>query len=782
MGLGLLCVGVEKESMREKTCFDAGWRFHEGELPVPQSAYKGYMYLHAKTVRAVTGPAAVGYDTKGWINSDNWETVSLPHDYVIRHVPERSNNEALGYLPYNNSWYRKNFTLTAADEGKRLTLVFDGVATHATVWVNGCLMAHNFCGYTPFEIDITDVANLDGDNSVTVYVETDDHEGWWYEGGGIYRHVWLVKAPLVSVDAWGLCVRAARRSGSLWDCAVEATVRNDTFAPVDVTVKASVEDKTGKAIASAEMAAHLERKSKRAVNQLLEIDSPELWDTENPALYTVRVKVVSFAGEDEYTTRTGFREVVFDPDRGLILNGIPTKIKGVCCHGDYGLTGKAVPDNIQRYRVGLLRQMGANGYRCAHYPHSEATLDALDENGFLVMAESRWFESTKEGIEQLETMIRRDRNHPSVIMWSVGNEEPLFTKPQGKRIFETLYAVAKRLDPTRPVMAAVDKSPATAPVFDVADIIGINYNLPAFDELRQKRPDKCFVSSENCAVPSTRGHFFDSSIEKAAYNAMDCTVSNWQTSREDTWKFLMQRDWIAGGYQWAGIEHRGETQWPRLCSQSGALDLYLQKKDAFYQNLSHWSSEPMIHLLPHWNFRGREGEPIRVWVYTNCTEAELILNGTSLGRQEIERFGHGEWVVPYAPGTLRAVGYLSGAAAVADSAVTTGAPVALRLTLENASDLHANGSDLAVVHCVAVDAEGRMVPDASPVVTFDTNKLGVIAGTGSDVFDPVPPHISERRMRAGVCAAAVRCMAPGSVCVYASSPGLAAARMEFDVQ
>ncbi len=768
--------------MREKSCFDTGWQFHEGEFALPQPAYKGYMYMHAKTVRAVTGPAAVDYSTQGWVNGDNWKPVSLPHDYVIRHVPEETNNEALGYLPYNSSWYRKTFTLTPADGGKRLTLLFDGIATHATVWVNGCLMAHNFCGYTPFEVDFADVANLDGENSVTVHVETNDHEGWWYAGGGIYRHVWLTKTPLVSVDTWGLYVRPERRSDSLWECSVETTVRNDAFAAHDVTVTASLEDASGTVIASAEAKSCLDRKAKLAVNQVLDIASPELWDTENPALYTVRVKVVSAAGEDEYTTRTGFREVVFDPERGLFLNGKPTKIKGVCCHGDYGLTGKAVPDNIQRYRVRLLREMGANGYRCAHYPQAEGTLDALDENGFLVMAETRWFESTKEGVEQLETLIRRDRNHPSVIMWSIGNEEPLFTKPEGKRIFETLYAVTKRLDPSRPVMAAVDKSPATAPVFEVADLIGINYNLPAFDEVRRKYPDKCFVSSENCAVPSTRGHFLDSSTERSIFNAMDWTVSNWQTSREDTWKFLMQRDWVAGGYQWAGIEHRGETLWPRLCSQSGALDLYLQKKDAFYQNQSHWSAQPMIHLLPHWNFRGREGEPIRVWAYTNCPEAELFLDGVSLGRKAIEPFGHGEWFVPYAPGTLRAVGYLSGAEAVSESKETTGEPVALRLTLENASDLRANGKDLAVIHCFTVDTEGRMVPDASPMVAFDTNKLAVIAATGSSVFDHVPPHVSERHMRAGLCAAALRCVAPGKVCVYASAPGLATARLEFDVE
>lgn len=768
--------------MREKICFDSGWHFHEGEMPVPQSAYKGYMYVHAKTVRAITGPAAPNNTPSTWINSDDWQTVSLPHDYVIRHRPEKQNNETLGFFPYHNAWYRKDFKLTADDQNKRLTLLFDGVATHATVWVNGCLMGHSFTGYTPFEIDFTDVANLDGNNSVTVYVETDEHEGWWYEGGGIYRHVWLNKTPLLAVDLYGLYVRPERDDDGSWTCHVETTLRNDAFAAHTATVTATLEDKQGQARATATASTDIDRKAKAVLCQNIAVAAPALWDTENPTLYTMRVKVSSPAGDDELSARFGFRDVVFDPDKGLILNGKAVKIKGVCCHGDYGLTGKAVPDNIQRYRVRLLREMGANGYRCAHYPQAEATLDALDDNGFLVMAETRWFESTKEGREQLETLFKRDRNHPGIIMWSVGNEEPLFAKPEGKRIFETLYADAKRLDPVRPIMAAVSNSPEIAPIFAVADLVGINYNLPTYEPLRLKYPHKCFVSSENCAVPSTRGFFFDDNDLKSMYNAKDRTFSGWQTSREDTWKFIMARDWVAGGYQWAGIEHRGETVWPRLCSQSGALDLYLQKKDAFFQNQSLWTDQPMVHLLPHWNFQGREGELISVWAYTNCQEAELFLNGKSLGRKAIERFGHGEWLVPYCPGDLRVVAYNAGKEVASDCAKTTGPAVALKLRLENGDDIRGNGRDLAVITCYAVDADGRAVPDAAATITFDCNKLAAIAGTGSDICDHVPPHIPERRMRAGLCAAAIRCLAPGNVSVYATAPGLTTARIEFDVQ
>jgi beta-galactosidase len=768
--------------MREKICFDSGWHFHEGDMPVPQSAYKGYMYTHAKTVRAITGPAAPNnVPSSTGINSDNWQVVNLPHDYVIRHKPEQQYNETLGFFPYNNAWYRKDFKLGPEDQNKRLTLLFEGVATKATIWVNGCLMGHSFTGYTPFEIDFTDVANLNGNNSVTVFVETDEHEGWWYEGAGIYRHVWLNKTALLSVDLYGIYVRPEQDEDGKWTCQLETTLRNDAFCDHEASICASIEDPQNNTIASANSQASLERKSKEVLRQSIAVANPTLWDTENPTLYTMRVKLSSPTGDDELCVRFGFRHLRFDPERGLFLNGKAVKIKGVCCHGDYGLTGKAVPDNIQRYRVRLLREMGANGYRCAHYPQSEATMDALDDYGFLVMAETRWFESTKEGREQLETLFRRDRNHPSIIMWSVGNEEPLFAKPEGQRIFETLYADAKRLDPSRPIMAAVANTPEQAPIFEIADLIGINYNLHTYENLRQKYPHKCFISSENCAVPSTRGFFFANSDLKSMYNAQDRTFSNWQTSREETWKFIMARDWVAGGYQWAGIEHRGETLWPRLCSQSGALDLFLQKKDAFYQNQSHWTDKPMLHLLPHWNFRGREGEAISVWAYSNCQEVELFLNGKSLGRKAIERFGHGEWTVPYAPGELSAIGYIDGKESASASKVTSGPPAALKLRLENGDDIRGNGRDLAVITCYVVDADGREVPDASPHISFDCNQLGAIVGTGSDICDHVPPHIPERRMRAGLCALALRCRAAGQLKVYASAPGLQSAYLDFEL-
>ncbi|NLD87397.1 MAG: beta-galactosidase, partial [Clostridiales bacterium] len=475
--------------MRENICIDNGWQFREGDIEIPQSRFKHYMYDHAKTERAITGPAAVREYVTNIAIMEDWETVDLPHDYVIRHTPEEKYNNTLGYLPYNNAWYKKKFSLSGEDREKRITLYFEGIATHATVYVNGCLMGHNYCGYTPFEIDITDVARPGEDNLVAVRVQAEEHEGWWYEGAGIYRHVWLTKTPLLCIERHGVFISPKRR-GNTWDTEIKTEIRNEFFRDMGYELKITLSDAQGNEVAGCVLSGKAERKSVVTAYTCLKVKSPKLWDTENPNMYTARV---TLNGEDEITVRFGFREAVFDPDKGFFLNGKPVKIKGVCCHGDFGLTGKAVPDNIFRYRIGLLREMGANGYRCAHYPHAEATMDALDENGFLVMAETRWFESTKEGLEQLSALIRRDRNHPSVIMWSLGNEEPYFGREQGKKIFARMYAEAKRLDPTRPVMCAVAGRTEQATVFDVSDIVGINYNLPSFDVLRQRYPDKCFL-------------------------------------------------------------------------------------------------------------------------------------------------------------------------------------------------------------------------------------------------------------------------------------------------
>lgn len=772
--------------MREKILFDDGWLFHLGEVERRTPSNKGALYTGAKTSRARWGAASENYNDAPdgyWIAheqlAEKWVTVDLPHDYMIEKTPSEENNNALGFVEYENAWYRKHISFGAEDMDKRISFIFDGVATNATVYFNGVLVAHNYCGYTSFEVDVTDFIRFGQDNVLAVYVDAVSQDGWWYGGGGIYRHVWLQKTDCVSVDLYGVYLKPRRESADDWRVDVETTVRNDGDEDADIRVVTTFFAPDGGVAATAETTALSAARDIITLKYGTAVSAPLLWDVDSPRLYTAET-VIYKNGEpcDSVRDRFGFREFHFDPDNGLILNGRHVVIKGVCAHLDFGLTGKAVPDNIQRYKIELIKQMGANGYRTAHYPHSDATMDALDEMGFIVMDETRRFESTEEGKKQLEMLIKRDRNRPSVFMWSIGNEEPWHGKEMGVRITRNLKAFVKRLDDTRPVTTAISDGPLDSPVAKYLDIIGVNYNLESLDAIHKKHPALPIAVSECCATSSTRGWYFDACAERGYLPAYDMKTNDWWWSRERTQKYLAERPFVAGWYQWDAFEHRGEAVWPRVCSQAGAIDLFLQKKDAFYQNLSHWSDEPMVHLLPHWNHDVRIGEILPVWAYTNCEELELIVNGESLGRQPIERYGHGEWQVAYQPGEIRVRAYNGGKPVAEDVRKTTGRPIALKLICDT-PELAANGRDTALFTCTCVDADGNTVPDAAPFVSFHANALGKVIGTGSDISDHRPVPCTDRKMRAGSISVAVKVGKTGGVLrLYAESEGLTGAYIE----
>ena len=771
--------------MREKILFDDSWMFYSGDIKTPFPARKGPVYMQSKTECKLKGPAARAFNSNpddyivscNELNTDLWEWVDLPHDYIIKQTPEEKNNNALGFFEYGNAWYRKLFNLDESDKGKRLTLYFEAVATHCTIYLNGCVLKHNFCGYNSFEVDITDFVKFgegkENENVLAVYVNSEEFEGWWYQGAGIYRHVWLNKTDAVAIDLWGVYAVPVERGNGIWDIDVETTVLNDRYEDVNVTAVTSFYDENGKAIAEASAQMEISARDKAIIKYPMTVQNPILWDIDNPYLYTVDTHILINGVEiDRYITHTGFRTFELNPQKGLFLNGKHIKIKGVCAHQDFGLTGKAVPDNIAEYKVEMIKEMGANGYRTSHYPHSEATMDALDRLGFIVMDEVRWFSSAEESMEQLEMLIKRDRNRPSVLFWSVGNEEPHHVTEEGRRICKSMMAKIRRLDNKRVVMTAVSNSPDEATVYDELDAIGVNYNLDKYEIIHEKYPEKCIFSSECCATGTTRGWYNDDCPEKGYISAFDKDTDSWFLGREKTWKFLSERPWVLGGYQWIAFEHRGEAVWPRLCSQSGAIDLYLQKKDAFYQNQSHWSDKPMVHLMPHWNFKGREGELIRVSAYTNCDELELYLNGKSLGKKQIEKYGHGEWNVCYEPGELKVEAFKEGKLVCQDMQVTSGKAERLALRLDN-KITEANGVDIAVISCYCVDKDGQEVPDAAPYVSFNTNSLGSVVGTGSDITDHIPPHITSRQMRAGKITAAVKVgTTAGDLKVYAKADGL----------
>ena len=756
--------------MREKILINKSWKYLADTEPVPIPKNTAGMYRSAKTERLQWGPGNYyNYDGQWAIDGtlppvvQRWEEVDLPHDYIIPQTPVEEETNSLGYFKYHNAWYRRHLTFDESDRGKRIAIYFEGITGISDIYINSCFLKHNNGGYTSFEVDITDYIRFGEDNVIAVHVDPNSYETWWYAGGGIYRNVWLVKTDPVAVDLWGVYSVPQKQADGKWKVPVEVTLRNIEYDDVPVKVEVDLKGKAwdqGLCQLSGTAAA----REKTVLTGEATVENPLLWDIDDPNLYTLKVRVFrGKPGENEYTLcdsydqRIGFRTIRMDPNEGFFLNDRNIKLKGVCAHMDFGLTGKAVPDNICRYKVQLIKEMGANAYRCAHYPHNEATMDALDEMGILAMAENRRFESSEDGMAQAEMLIRRDRNHPSVFIWSTSNEEMVYHGlPQGHNIDRALRHLFNKLDPTRPTTAALGW-PHKMTLHSDMEVIGANYSLKALDELHAKYPDKPFVSTENCAVPSTRGWYDGNNPALGAMDArdQDRNPDTWYFGREGTWKFVMARKWDMGCFQWDAIEHRGEAAWPRLCSASGAIDLFLQKKEAFYQNQSHWLDRPMIHMLPHWNYKGMEGMPINVWVYTNCEEAELILNGESLGRKPVEKYTHLEWDVPYQPGEIEVIGYNDGQIAARDGYKTTGKAKALKLKLDN-GPVNADGMDIAVYTCYCVDENGLEVPDAAPVVKFSCNGCGKIVGTGSANWDHTPVPCQTREMYAGKISIAVR--------------------------
>lgn len=744
--------------MRQEILLNDGWLFHKGDIAEPVSPDKGFVYMQSKTERKKSGPAAYAFpDTPNafigsLLSPIKWEYVRIPHDYILFQDCDKNENCSFGYFRYENAWYRKHFSLPENSENKRILLRFDGIAGKSVIYLNGCLMKHNFSSYNTFEIDITDYVYFEKENVIAVSVSAEDFEGWWYKGGGIYRDVHLTLTENTAIDLFGVYAPTKKIDGNLWEINFETTVVNANYEDKTVNVKSSIIVPDGTVIAESDGKGNISARSKAVLKYSAVIKNPLLWDCNNPNLYTVKTVIIENGKEiDESYTRIGFRTAEFTVDRGFLLNGKPVYINGVCAHQDFGLTGLAVTENIAKYKMSLIKEMGANGYRTSHYMQTESYLDACDELGILVFDEARWFESTPEAFEQLDSLIKRDRNRPSVILWSTSNEEPLHITENGRRLHRSIAAHIRKLDYTRPITAAEDKIPTESKIYADCDVIGINYNLDSYDEVHAQYPDKPIIASECCATGTTRDWNFDVDTF-GRLPERDRDANNWFLGREKTYRFLRERPYISGSFQWAAVEHRGEAAWPRICSASGALDLFLYKKGAFYQNKSHWTQEPMAHIVPHWNFEGLED--VNVTVYTNCEELELFLNGESMGRKQIKKYGRGEWRVKFIPGTLEVKGYINGNEVCSDSRKTAGKPAALKLSQDN--DFAFNKSDIALFTCECIDEKGLVVPDAAEFVRFSVSAPAEIIATGSDNCDGLNPANHERKMYMGKIRIAVR--------------------------
>lgn len=727
----------------ERLSLDLGWRFHRGDVaaPIPHTGDQTYDSTKAG---AAGGAAGFRY------NDAAWRVLDLPHDFVVEGPFEETANVAQGYRPKGVAWYRRTLRLDPADRGKHLELQFDGIATNATVWVNGNVVAHNWSAYSSLYIDITAFARFGDElNVIAVRVDADPLEGWWYEGGGIYRHAWLVKRKPVHLITDGIYAHPRKSPGGAWALPVEATVANIGEAAADAEVEVVLLDPEGRPVAQARAALSVPSLERSVAQLALQVADPKLWSIETPTLYQVRTTVrQGGAIVDEAVTLCGFRTQRFDPNLGFFLNDKPVKIQGVCIHQDHAGVGIAVPDSIIDFRLRRLKALGCNAIRSSHNAPTRELLDAADRLGFLVMDENRLFNTSPDYLRMLEWLVRRDRNHPSVILWSVFNEEPLQGRREGYEMVRRMAHAVKRLDTTRPVTAAMNAGMfSDVNVSQAVDVVGFNYQIPVYDPFHAANPTKPMTSSEDTSAVSTRGEYISDRKGRHVLTSYDDEAQPWGATHRTAWKAIATRPFVAGSFVWTGFDYRGEPQpfeWPTASSSFGIMDLCGFEKAAFYIHQAQWVKDrPVLHLIPHWNWPGREGQPIRVVAMANTETVALILNGKLIGEQKVDPYEMNEWKVGYAPGRLEAVGKTGGKVVAHAVVETTGAPVALRLTPDR-SGLAGDGRDATPVTVEAVDARGRPVPTANLPVRFEIAG-GRIIGLGNGDANSHEPEKGDAR-------------------------------------
>ena len=776
-------VALPVGALRERLLLDFGWRFHLGHAGDPAQDFGfGRRSEFAKSGELFR-PSRHDFDDTAW------RAVDLPHDWAVDlpFVDDPAVNE-IGAKPLGRAfpstsigWYRKVFDIPQSDLGRRLSLEFDGVFRDALVALNGNFLARNLSGYAPFRCDITDFVNYGGTNVLVVRADATEHVGWFYEGAGISRHVWLLKTSPLHIAHGGLYVTTEPR-GADATVKISTTVENETDSESSCRVLSEIFDSDGNKLgASRSGEAAVPSGGKREFISQVAVSNPKLWSLEAPHLYRATVTVEGGAGAtDHCETSFGIREIRFDKDRGFFLNGKPVKIQGTCNHQDHAGVGSALPDRIQYFRIEKLKEMGCNAYRTSHNPPTPELLDACDRLGMLVMDETRMMSSSPEGLSQLSRMLRRDRNHPSIILWSIGNEEPEQGTDRGARIAQTMKRLIRRLDPTRPVTMAMNGSWGKG-LSRVLDVQGFNYfHNGDVDNFHADFPSQPCVGSEEASAFYTRG-IYATDKSRGYVSAYDVNPAGHYASTAEEWvKFYAARPFVSGAFVWTGFDYRGEPApfyWPCISSQFGILDTCGFPKDVFYYYQSWWTSKPVLHVFPHWNWPGKEGQEISVWVFGNCEEVELLLNGKSLGKQSMPRLSHLEWKVNYAPGSLLARGFNSGKLVSESKQETAGAPAAIRL-LPDRSAIRADGEDVSLVSVQVLDAQGRIVPVADNKVSFAVDGPGKIIGVGNgDPSCHEPDHASQRSAFNGLAQVIVQAQKQlGAIVLSATSPGLAPAK------
>jgi beta-galactosidase len=741
--LWLTSVGVTAQSVREKIRLSEGWKFAMGHAADPQKDFgcgtEYFNYLTKANSIHNEGPYAKKFDDSAW------QTVSVSHDWATTLPYAREASHSHGYKTvgwkYPDSsvgWYRKVIQIPAEDLGKHISIQLDGVFRNARVWFNGFYMGTEPSGYATQVYDVTEYVNYGGDNLLCVRADASLEEGWFYEGAGIYRDAWLLKSAAVSVASFGTFVwtdmKAPYQEALLH---VETEVSNSSMESQQFTVKHTLLDAEGREVVHHETthAEPLQAKQSKRVTTAMKVDHPHLWSPDDPYLYKV-VTSVKVNGQvvDVYETTTGLRDVQFTADRGFVLNGKALKLKGVNMHQDHAGVGAAIPDALQAWRIRQLKALGCNAYRASHNPMTPALLDVCDSEGMLVIDENRLTGINDAQLRLLQNMIRRDRNHPSVILWSDGNEEwGMENTQEGRRVAEAMRAYTRLMDPTRHSTIA---NAGGGEMIKGLDVVGFNYIMQNdVDNRKRQNPSWKIVGTEETTGCGTRGVYFNRSNEPGHMVSMnrDTTHHHVENVIERGWKFYAERPWAAGVFYWTGFDYRGEPnplEYPAHESEFGILDYCGFPKDEAWYLKSWWRDEPVLHVFPHWNLQGHEGEEVDVWAYSNCDEVELIVNGKKLGRQQMPKNGHLKRRATYKPGKVVAIGYKNGRRIMTQTLETT-KPASQVVALADRTSIAADGRDVAVVTIEIRDPKGRVVPDACNMLTFRLQGEGRILGVGN---------------------------------------------------
>ena len=755
--MAIACMNAQ--NVRETIRLDDGWKFAFGNAADPKKDFgcgtEYFNYLTKANSIHNEGPYVANF------NDSTWQEVKVPHDWVtiLPYADAASHShgyKTVGYKYPETSvgWYRKTINIPASDLGKHIALQFDGIFRNARVWFNGFYMGTEPSGYATQVYDVTEYVNYGGDNLICVRADATLEEGWFYEGAGIYRDAWLMKSAAVGVAPFGTFVYAdLKQPYDKVTIYVETEVNNHSLTTQQCEVSHRLLDADGREVAKSESSTIMLRAKQTLNSQLLtlNLNAPHLWSPADPYLYKVETTVkVDGRVTDVYETTTGIRDIEFDADRGFLLNGQPLKLKGVNMHQDHAGVGAAIPDALQAWRIKQLKKMGCNAYRASHNPMTPALLDICDREGILVIDENRLTGINEEHLRLLERMIKRDRNHPSVILWSNGNEEwGMENTIQGTRIAAAMREYTHLLDPTRHSTIA---NAGGREMVKGLDVVGFNYIVQNdVDNQKKNNPTWKIVGTEETTGCGTRGWYFKDEKYPGRMVSLNRTMEqNYENIIERGWKFYDERPWAAGLFYWTGFDYRGEPNplsYPAHDSEFGILDYCGFPKDEAYYLKSWWTDEPVLHIFPHWNLQGHEGEEVEVWAYSNCDEVELTVNGKKLGRQPMPRNGHLKWKAVYQPGRVEATGYKNGRRILTKTIETTKAAAKVVLKADR-HQIAADGQDMAIVNIELHDQKGRFVPNACPVLTFclegDANIIGCGNGDpsylGSDHPDKQPCH------------------------------------------